>query len=30
VIAEALIARLEKLGLRYPEPAPGIVGTKVV
>ncbi len=30
VIAEALISRLEKLGLRYPEPAPGIVGTTVV
>ena len=30
VVGEAIISRLEKLGLRYPEPAAGIVGTKVV
>ncbi len=29
VVARALIARLEALDLRYPEPAPGIVGTVV-
>jgi PPK2 family polyphosphate:nucleotide phosphotransferase len=30
VIAQALIKRLEKLDLRYPDPEPGVVGVKVV
>ena len=30
VIAEAIIARLEKLNLRYPKPAEGLTGLKVV
>jgi len=30
VVARTLIARLEELGLRYPEPASGVVGTKIV
>ena len=30
VVAKALIERLEKLDLRYPDAVPGIEGTKVV